>query len=64
MLKMNMSMSSVRLNALRKITACRLATACKYPAVQLLVDRVRAGRGDCGLVDADAPIAATISPAA
>jgi predicted ATPase/DNA-binding winged helix-turn-helix (wHTH) protein len=32
----------------------------QYPAVQLLVDRVRAVRGDFQLVDADAPIAATI----
>jgi predicted ATPase/DNA-binding winged helix-turn-helix (wHTH) protein len=30
----------------------------QYPAVQLLVDRVRAVRGDFELVDADAPIAA------
>jgi predicted ATPase/DNA-binding winged helix-turn-helix (wHTH) protein len=32
----------------------------QYPAVQLLVDRVRAVRGDFELVDADAPIAAGI----
>ena len=32
----------------------------QYPAVQLLVDRVRAVRGDFELVDADAPIAAEI----
>jgi predicted ATPase len=32
----------------------------QYPAVQLLVDRVRAVRGDFELVDADAPIAARI----
>ena len=34
--------------------------ALQYPAVQLLVDRVRAVRGDFELVDADAPIAAGI----
>jgi predicted ATPase/DNA-binding winged helix-turn-helix (wHTH) protein len=34
--------------------------ALQYPAVQLLVDRVRAVRGDFELVDADAPIAARI----
>jgi predicted ATPase/DNA-binding winged helix-turn-helix (wHTH) protein len=34
--------------------------ALQYPAVQLLVDRVRAARGDFELVDADAPIAAEI----
>jgi predicted ATPase/DNA-binding winged helix-turn-helix (wHTH) protein len=34
--------------------------ALQYPAVQLLVDRVRAVRGDFKLVDADAPIAASI----
>jgi predicted ATPase len=32
----------------------------RYPAVQLLVDRVRAVRGDFELVDTDAPIAAGI----
>jgi predicted ATPase/DNA-binding winged helix-turn-helix (wHTH) protein len=32
----------------------------QYPAVQLLVDRARAIRGDFELVDADAPIAAAI----
>src|SRR5258707_9306129 len=32
----------------------------QYPAVQLLLDRVRAVQGDCELVDADAPIAAGI----
>jgi predicted ATPase len=32
----------------------------QYPAVQLLVDRVRVVRGDFELVDADAPIAAGI----
>ncbi|MET3996367.1 putative ATPase/DNA-binding winged helix-turn-helix (wHTH) protein [Bradyrhizobium sp. S3.9.2] len=32
----------------------------QYPAVQLLVDRVRAVRGDFELTDADAPIAARI----
>jgi predicted ATPase/DNA-binding winged helix-turn-helix (wHTH) protein len=32
----------------------------QYPAVQLLVDRVRSVRGDFDLVDADAPIAAGI----
>jgi len=32
----------------------------QYPAVQLLVDRVRAARGDFELADADAPIAAGI----
>src|SRR5260221_1939392 len=32
----------------------------QYPAVQLLIDRVRAVRGDFELVDADAPIAAGI----
>jgi predicted ATPase len=32
----------------------------QYPAVQLLVDRVRAVRGDFELADADAPIAARI----
>ena len=32
----------------------------QYPAVQLLVDRVRAVRGDFELADADAPIAAEI----
>ncbi len=32
----------------------------QYPAVQLLVDRVRAVRGDFKLVDADAPVAAGI----
>src|SRR3982075_1587149 len=34
--------------------------ALQYPAVQLLVDRVRTVRGDFELVDADAPIAAEI----
>jgi predicted ATPase/DNA-binding winged helix-turn-helix (wHTH) protein len=34
--------------------------ALQYPAVQLLVDRMRAVRGDFELVDADAPIAAGI----
>src|SRR6266849_2480508 len=34
--------------------------ALQYPAVQLLVDRVRAVRGDFELVDADAPIVAEI----
>src|SRR6266581_3341033 len=34
--------------------------ALKYPAVQLLIDRVRAVRGDFELVDADAPTAARI----
>ena len=34
--------------------------ALQYPAVQLLVDRVRTVRGDFELVDADAPIAAGI----
>src|ERR1700686_3645341 len=34
--------------------------ALQYPAVQLLVDWVRAVRGDFGLVDADAPIVAGI----
>jgi predicted ATPase/DNA-binding winged helix-turn-helix (wHTH) protein len=34
--------------------------ALQYPAVQLLVDRVRAVRGDFALADADAPIAAGI----
>ena len=34
--------------------------ALEYPAVQLLVDRVRAVRGQFDLVDADAPIAAGI----
>jgi predicted ATPase/DNA-binding winged helix-turn-helix (wHTH) protein len=34
--------------------------ALQYPAVQLLVDRVRAVRSDFGLADADAPIAASI----
>ena len=34
--------------------------ALQYPAVQLLVDRARAVRGDFKLVDADAPIAAEI----
>jgi len=34
--------------------------ALEYPAVQLLVDRVRAVRGQFELVDAEAPIAARI----
>ena len=34
--------------------------ALEYPAVQLLIDRVRAARGQFELVDADAPIAAGI----
>jgi predicted ATPase/DNA-binding winged helix-turn-helix (wHTH) protein len=34
--------------------------ALQYPAVQLLIDRVRAVRGDFELVDVDAPIAAGI----
>jgi predicted ATPase/DNA-binding winged helix-turn-helix (wHTH) protein len=34
--------------------------ALQYPAVQLLVDRVRTVRGDFELIDADAPIAAGI----
>ena len=41
----------------QKISASR---ALEYPAVQLLVERVRAVRGQFDLVDADAPIAAGI----
>ena len=41
----------------QEISASR---ALEYPAVQLLVDRVRAVRGQFELVDADAPIAAGI----
>ena len=60
-LKVNISMNSARSNALRKIATSRRRTSLQYPSVQLLVDRVRAVRGDFELTDADAPIAARIA---
>jgi len=47
-------MNFARLHALLKIASLSAQDILQYPSVQLLVDRVRAARGDFELTEADA----------